>query len=206
MGAVRRAGGLQALPDWKALACIMKRNWIATLGLFILASLLPAAAQPKAPAQKPNIILIYSDDVGIGDIGCCGGSVKTAHIDSLAKGGKRFEYCYSTPLCGPSRCPTLTGRYPFRTGLINNNSHNAIQPGHEIMIPTVLKKAGYVTASVGKWGQMSFGPGEWGFDKYLVFPGSGHYYREQTTHYRVNGVQQNLLEGKSLRDIMHEFR
>jgi arylsulfatase A len=183
----------------------MKRNWIATLGLFILTSLLPAAAQPKAPAQKPNIILIYSDDVGIGDIGCCGGPFKTPHIDSLAKGGTRFEYCYSTPLCGPSRCQTLTGRYPFRTGLINNNSHNAIQPGHEIMIPTVLKKAGYVTASVGKWGQMSFGPGEWGFDKYLVFPGSGHYWREQTLRYRVNGEPKMLLEGQYLPDLMHEF-
>ena len=71
----------------------------------------------------------------------------------------RFEYCYSTPLCGPSRCRLLTGRYPFRTGLINNQSHSAIQPRRETMIPTVMKQAGYVTASVGKWGQMSHGPG-----------------------------------------------
>ena len=55
-------------------------------------------------------------------------------------GGTRFEYCYSTPLCGPSRCELLTGRYPFRTGLISNQSHNAIQPGREIMIPTVIEK------------------------------------------------------------------
>lgn len=183
----------------------MKRMWIAALGVSVLASLLPAGAQEKPAAQKPNIILILSDDVGLGDIGCCGGPFKTPQIDSLAKGGTRFEYCYSTPLCGPSRCQLLTGRYPFRTGLINNNSHNAIQPGHEIMIPTVLKAAGYVTASVGKWGQMSMGPGEWGFDEYIVFPGSGRYYREQTARYRVNGVQKNLPEGQYLPDIMHEF-
>lgn len=149
--------------------------------------------------------MILSDDVGLGDIGCCGGPFKTPQIDALATGGTRFEYCYSTPLCGPSRCQLLTGRYPFRTGLINNNSHNAIQPGKEIMLPTVLKQAGYVTASVGKWGQMSFGPGEWGFDEYLMFPGSGRYWREQTVRYRVNGEQKNLPEGQYLPDLMHEF-
>jgi arylsulfatase A len=182
-----------------------QRTWSLTFCLSVLASLMPAPAQQTSPRTKPNIILIYSDDVGIGDIGCTGGPFKTPQIDRLAQGGTRFEYCYSTPLCGPSRCQTLTGRYPFRTGLINNNSHNAIQPGHEIMIPTVMKKAGYVTASVGKWGQMSFGPGEWGFDEYVVFPGSGRYYREQTTRYRVNGQQKELLEGQYLPDIMHDF-
>jgi arylsulfatase A-like enzyme len=124
-----------------------KRSWIIVLGLCVLADVMPTAAQPRASTAKPNIILILSDDVGLGDIGCCGGPFKTPQIDSLAKSGMRFEYCYSTPLCGPSRCETLTGRYPFRTGLISNNSRNAIRPGREVMIPTVLKKAGYVTAS-----------------------------------------------------------
>jgi arylsulfatase A len=73
------------------------------------------------------------------------------------------------------------------------------------MIPTLLKKAGYVTASVGKWGQMSHGPGEWGFDEYLVFPGSGRYWRAQTTHYTVNGVQKNLPARTYLPELMHDF-
>ena len=171
-------------------------------------ALAPQQIQAQASAAlsaKPNIVLILSDDVGLGDIGATGGPFKTPQIDSLAGSGLRFVNCYSTPLCGPSRCQLLTGRYPFRTGLINNNSHNAIQPSREVMIPTVLKKAGYVTASVGKWGQMSLGPGEWGFDEYLVFPGSGRYWRQQTTHYRVNGQQKNLPEDKYLPDLMHEF-
>jgi arylsulfatase A len=163
------------------------------------------AAESSGPGQRPNIILILSDDVGLGDIGCCGGPFKTPHIDSLAQGGTRFEYCYSTPLCGPSRCQLLTGRYPFRTGLINNQSHNAIQPGREVMIPTVMKKAGYVTASVGKWGQMSFGPGEWGFDEYIVFRGSGKYWASQSPLYTVNGKQKQLAKGEYLPDTMHEF-
>jgi arylsulfatase A len=183
----------------------MKMNRIATLTLCLLSSLPVVAAQEKPATTKPNIIMILSDDVGLGDIGCCGGPFKTPQIDSLAKGGTRFEYCYSTPLCGPSRCQLLTGRYPFRTGLINNNSHNAVQPGKEIMIPTVLKQAGYVTGSVGKWGQMSFGPGEWGFDEYLVFQGSGRYWREQRAGYRVNGEQKDLAEGQYLPDLMHDF-
>jgi arylsulfatase A len=99
----------------------------------------------------------------------------------------------------------LTGRYPFRTGLLDNHSNQAIQPGKETMIPTLLKMAGYVTASVGKWGQMSFGPGEWGFDEYLVFPGSGRYWRDQTTTYRQNGETKNLPEGAYLPELMHSF-
>src|SRR5439155_1501270 len=98
---------------------IMKRTWITILGLFVAVSLVAASAAEKAPPAKPNIILILSDDVGLGDVGCTGGHFKTPEIDKLAKGGTRFEYCYATPLCGPSRCQMLTGRYPFRTGLIN---------------------------------------------------------------------------------------
>jgi arylsulfatase A len=183
----------------------MHRTAIALLLSIIVAGVVPRTAESKAPAPQPNIILILSDDVGLGDVHCSGGPFPTPHIDALAAGGTRFEYCYATPLCGPSRCELLTGRYPFRTGLISNQSQNAIQPGHEIMIPTVLKKAGYATASVGKWGQMSFGPGQWGFDEYLVFPGSGRYWRKQTAHYKVNGKQENLPAGKYLPDIMHEF-
>jgi arylsulfatase A len=141
----------------------------------------------------------------LGDVGFSGGSFKTPNIDALAKSGTQFEFCYATPLCGPSRCEMLTGRYPFRTGLINNNSHQAIQPGHEVMLPTVLKKAGYVTASAGKWGQMSLGPSEWGFDEYIVFPGSGRYWSEQAPNYRVNGEQKKLKEGEYLPDVMHDF-
>src|SRR5438105_875207 len=137
----------------------MKFFCLLSLGFFFACATFSAVAAEKSGAAKPNIILILSDDVGLGDVACTGGPFKTPHIDALASGGTRFEYCYATPLCGPSRCQILTGRYPFRTGLINNQSPNAIRPQREIMIPTVLKKAGYVTASVGKWRQMCLGPG-----------------------------------------------
>jgi arylsulfatase A len=183
----------------------MRRVAIPLVFLIVAWVAVARGAETFKIISRPNIILILSDDVGLGNIGCSGGPFKTPHIDSLATGGMRFEYCYSTPLCGPSRCQLLTGRYPFRTGLINNRSNNAIQPGREVMIPTVMKSAGYVTASIGKWGQMSHGPGEWGFDEYLVFPGSGRYWRKQTTHYRVNGKEEELPAGHYLPDIMHGF-
>jgi len=183
----------------------MFRTATALLASILAAATIALAADSPAPASRPNIILILSDDVGLGDIHCCGGPFRTPNIDKLATGGTRFTYCYSTPLCGPSRCQLLTGRYPFRTGLNSNQSHNAVDPSREVMIPSVLKKAGYATASVGKWGQICLGPGEWGFDEYLVFPGSGRYWRDQTTHYTVNGEQRNLPEGKYLPDIMHQF-
>jgi arylsulfatase A len=173
--------------------------------LVVLVLVQGAALAAKERSDPPNIVLILSDDVGLGDIHCCGGPFKTPHIDKLADGGTRFANCYSTPLCGPSRCQLLTGRYPLRTGLNSNQSKDAVDPKREVMIPTVLKKAGYATASVGKWGQICFGPGEWGFDEYLVFPGSGRYWRDQTKTYRVNGEQKDLPEGEYLPDIMHEF-
>jgi hypothetical protein len=123
----------------------------------VLAGSAATAADPKS--DRPNIVLILADDVGLGDIHGCGGPFKTPNIDQIGERGTRFVNCYSTPLCGPSRCELLTGRYPFRTGLNSNQSRNAVDPKSEVMIPTVMKKAGYATASVGKWGQIQLGPG-----------------------------------------------
>ncbi len=165
-----------------------------------------AAEHLPAAIGKPNIVFIYTDDVGLGNISCYGAdNFKTPNIDALASTGTRFEYCYATPLCGPSRCQTLTGRYPFRTGLNGNHVPNAIAPDKEVMIPTVLKAAGYVTAQVGKWGQMSLGPAEWGFDEYLVYRGSGRYWRDQTSTYVQNGETRDLPEDVYLPDLMHDF-
>lgn len=180
----------------------MRRRVACAVGL---AAIWIAALAGAEPAAKPNIILILSDDVGLGDIGCCGGPFKTPRIDELASSGIRFPQCYSTPLCGPSRCLLLTGRYPFRTGLISNQSAAALAAHKEIMIPTVMKKAGYVTACVGKWGQMPYGPGQWGFDEWMSCKGSGRYRPEQGIEYERNGDWQKLKEGEYLPDLMHDF-
>ncbi|MEI7902668.1 MAG: sulfatase-like hydrolase/transferase [bacterium] len=187
-----------------------RRAFLKTTGIGLMALTLPkkcVGASDDTPAkQTPNIIFILSDDVGLSEIGCCGGDhYKTPNIDALAQTGTRFEYSYSTPLCGPSRCQALTGRYPFRTGLISNQSHNAVNPGKEVMLPTVMKKAGYATAAVGKWGQICLGPGEWGFDEYLSFKGSGRYWASQSPSYVVNGQAKELSKAEYLPDVMHNF-
>ncbi|RLT11438.1 MAG: hypothetical protein DWI24_07360 [Planctomycetota bacterium] len=114
---------------------------LAIFTVFALPAWSACAAGATRDAHKPNIIMILCDDVGLGEVSSYGGDrFQTPNIDALATSGTRFENCYSMPICGPSRCTLLTGRYPFRTGLTGNHSANAIEPGKEIMIPTVLKK------------------------------------------------------------------
>jgi arylsulfatase A len=164
------------------------------------------AAIAAASTRPPNIIFILADDVGLDNISCYGADqLKTPNIDTLAAGGTRFQYSYSAPLCGPSRAEILTGRYPFRTGMTANSAGSVMKPQNEIMLPRMLKPAGYVTAQVGKWHQLPLQPSEWGFDEYLRFPGSGCYWREQTTTYTENGEEKDLPEGVYLPDIMHNF-
>lgn len=186
----------------------LKAAMLGAAALAVPGSALAAenALTTAAKGDKPNIIFILSDDVGWGNIGCFGSDhYKTPKIDALAKGGIKFEQCYSTPLCGPSRCEIMTGRYPFRTGMISNQSAPALLPPTEIMLPKVLKPAGYVTASVGKWSQLPLEPGDWGFDEYLRFVGSGQYWSTQNPNYTVNGEKKKLAEGEYLPDVMHKF-
>lgn len=172
--------------------------------LFIwLCSLWIPSVSSAADASKPNVIFILSDDVGLGNIGCYGGHFKTPNIDALAAAGTRFEHCYANPLCGPSRATCLTGRYVFRTGMLTNGSGNAVHRD-EIMVPKVLKPAGYVTAAIGKWAQLPLEPGDWGFDEYLRFQGSGKYWSSQGPNYTLNGKPVPLGD-RYLPDVMHEF-
>jgi arylsulfatase A len=171
-----------------------------------LLGVLVTQAPSAETIARPNIIFILSDDVGLGNLSCFGGDkYKTPQLDALAQGGIRFDSCFSTPLCGPSRCQILTGRYPFRTGMTSNRTGPALKPQSEVMLPTVLKRAGYVTAQIGKWAQLPLQPGDWGFDEYLRFPRSGRYWRAQTPSYTLNGVQKNLPAETYLPDLMHDF-
>ena len=155
-----------------------------------------------------GIIFILADDLGIGSVSSYGAdNFKTPNIDKLAVSGIRFDHCYSSPLCGPSRALLLTGRHAFRTGMIDNHTGPLLKPEDEIMIPKVLKPAGYVTAQVGKWDQLPLQPSDWGFDEYLRFKGSGQYwnYQPSAQTYTVNGKEVPLLDGEYLPDKMHEF-
>ena len=137
-------------------------------------------------AEKPNIILIMADDLGYGDLSCYGAdTLPTPNIDQLAAEGRRFTqgYC-SASTCTPTRFSMLTGTYAFRqdgTGIAPPNGPAVIRPGTETL-PSILKKAGYATAVIGKWhlglgdekpdwnGDLKPGPLEIGFDHCFLLP------------------------------------
>lgn len=162
----------------------------------------------KSSDSKPNIIFILADDLGIGDLSCYGSDFnKTPIIDKLAKSGMQFTHSYTAPLCGPSRSRILTGRYAFRTGAVNQDRVALIKPEDEVLIPTVLKTAGYTSALVGKWSQFGLTPKDFGFDDYITFQGSGVYWskeKKKATSYIENGKEKILDENVYMPDLMHD--
>ena len=117
--------------------------------------LIPIAGSLAIAQQKPNIILIYTDDLGYGDISANGATkIKTPNIDKIARGGLRFTKAYATSAtCTPSRFSLLTGKYAWRKEGTNIAPGDAamILPTNEETMPSMLQKAGYQTAVVGKW-------------------------------------------------------
>jgi len=173
-------------------------------------SILLEAAQA---ANKPNLIFILADDYGLPGVGCYGGKYKTPNIDALATSGIRFDHCFSAPLCAPSRAMLITGRYPFRTGVLDNSTGPVITPQREFSIAKVIKQAGYVTAVAGKWRQLShFASREdgqaWGFDEFMIWGVSydqdkGERYWEP--RYNHNGQFLSDVKEKYGPDLLHEF-
>lgn len=157
--------------------------------------------------KKPNIIFILADDYGVGEVSCYGAdNYKTPNIDKLAKEGIRFTHAYTPSLCGPSRATILTGRYLFRTGATNQDRTGEMKPSEETFLPNILKPAGYVTASIGKWGQLPLEPSDFGFDYYLKFQGSGVYWNTQDKgkKYTVNGESRKLNDNEYMPDLLHQ--
>ncbi len=101
--------------------------------------------QRSAGSARPNILIIFTDDQGYGDVGCYGNEkIKTPNLDQLAAGGTRFTSFYSQNVCGPARSALLTGRYPSR-------SKGWSMPADEITWAELMKPAGYETICIGKW-------------------------------------------------------
>jgi len=173
---------------------------------------------------KPNIVYILADDLGFAELSCNGSDrYKTPNIDALANAGVRFTRFYTVPLCGPSRALILTGRYGFRSGAVTQDAcKTIIRTGEkaEIMIPTVLKKAGYASALIGKWGQLtpSGDPSDWGFDHELYYKGSGMYWNSKVAQPMSEGGEVRgdpdtyVLDGKTIKvkddeyipDLLHK--
>ena len=151
-------------------------------------------------AEQPNILLIYVDDLGYGDLGSYGHPIlQTPSIDSLATDGMRFTSNYSpSALCSPSRAGLLTGRTPYRTGIKSWIPHDSgvFLRDEEITLAEVLRDAGYATAHIGKWHLNSDlasdkepQPTEQGFD---------YYYGHNAYQLPHNHNPTNIYRGKQL--------
>jgi arylsulfatase A len=183
----------------------MKTNSIALwlVSVLAIAGCLPATS---VAAERPNILFIFADDCGIDSFGCYGSDRAkslTPNIDALANSGARFERCYSTPLCGPSRCLLMTGRYGFRTGGLTNQTAGKPSFRDEPSLARILKQAGYATGMAGKWRQMSDSPGDWGFDEYITDPTASGWYWKQ--NYTKNGKEVKLDKEVYYPDAASDF-
>ena len=190
----------------------------------LLAIFSACLASLSGATAKPNIVYILADDLGFAELGCNGADkFKTPNIDALANNGVRFTRFYTAPLCGPSRSLILTGRYAFRTGAVSQDAcKSLVRTGEkaEQMIPTVLKQAGYATALIGKWGQLSpsGSPAEWGFEHDFHFKASGMYWnstrvktmtedgkvRGDPDSYVINGKTIPVKDNEYIPDLMHK--
>ena len=102
--------------------------------------------------ERPNVIIIITDDQGYGDIGYNGNKIiSTPNIDHLAQQSIRFNNFYVSPVCAPTRSSLLTGRYSLRTGVRDTYNGGAIMSGDEITIAEVLADNNYETGIFGKW-------------------------------------------------------
>ncbi len=145
----------------------------------VLAALCLALPALAPGARRPNVLVILADDLGYSDLGCYGGEIPTPHLDRLARSGVRFEKCYNSARCCPSRAALMTGLHPHEAGIGDfvsakpSPGRGPAYTGHlledNITMPELLKQAGYSTWMVGKWHMGSPGPIRRGFDAYFGF-------------------------------------
>ncbi|MHC4406513.1 MAG: arylsulfatase [Planctomycetota bacterium] len=167
--------------------------WHRRGGLLLLWALFAGALSPaNAADQRPNIVLILADDLGISDLGCYGSEILTPNVDELARTGLRFTQFYNAGRGCPTRAALLTGLYPHRVG-VGHMMADWKRPGYRgnlarecATIAEVLKKAGYQTMMCGKWhvsrntetyGSKHTWPLQRGFEKfYGTIHGAGSYF------------------------------
>lgn len=159
---------------------LIDRSLLVILTALILWPLPPQIV--SAQLRRPNIIFIYADDMGYGDLGCYGArAIKTPNIDRMASEGIRLTSFYSvSPICTPSRAALMTGRYAARMGIDQMQLRNVLFPTDKTGLPQsettvarALKDRGYATACIGKWhlGRISpHRPIDHGFDYYFGIP------------------------------------
>lgn len=177
-----------------------------TLAIVILISLLdgrPACGEEKG--RKPNVVVILADDLGAGDLACCGAKdMQTPHLDALFAAGMRGSNFYANScVCSPTRAALLTGRYPDLVGVpgvirtMPHDSWGYLAPD-AVLLPKLLKEAGYRTGIVGKWHlglEAPNLPNERGFDHFHGFLGD---MMDDYTNHRRHGNNYLRLNDKEI--------
>jgi arylsulfatase A-like enzyme len=157
------------------------RSWFT--GVLIALTLPALAAAPATLAadpagqRRPNVLLILTDDQGFGDVGVHGNPrIKTPNLDRLARQGIELEHFYVCPVCSPTRSSLLTGRYNYRTGIVDTFLGRSMMRPDEVTLAKMLHDAGYRTGIFGKWhlgDNYPLRPMDRGFDESLVLKGGG---------------------------------
>ncbi|MDH7571072.1 MAG: sulfatase-like hydrolase/transferase [Armatimonadota bacterium] len=156
-----------------------RRRFLGASGALLAGAM--AGGAESARAGRPNLLMVVVDDLGYGDLGCYGArDLLTPHIDRLAREGMRFSHFYANcPVCSPTRASLLTGRYPELVGVPGvirthrNNSWGHLSP-QAVLLPSMLRAAGYHSAIIGKWHlglQSPNIPNQRGFDYFHGFLG-----------------------------------
>ena len=191
----------------------MKKQYYYTTALFAILTLVflgcqaPQESSPVA-SETPNIIYIYADDLGYGELGSYGQQkIKTPNLDQMASEGIRFTQHYtSTPVCAPARCMLMTGKHAGHSYIRSNYSHHGGYdyleggqmplPEGTVTIGHMLQDAGYVTGAIGKWGLGSYGttgePSKQGIDYFYGYLGQGQAHSYYPTHLRENDGWDSL--------------
>jgi arylsulfatase A len=173
----------------------------------VLAGSLTAAGDARTPVPQsppPNVIIVFTDDQGYGDLGSYGHpTIRTPHLDRMAAEGQRWTSFYvAESVCTPSRAALLTGRLPVRSGMMSDTRRVLFPdsarglPPTELTIASLLKPLGYATAMIGKWhlGHLPpYLPTAHGFDSYFGIPYSND----------MDQTGRNLPPGEPRRRVMH---
>ncbi|MBN1418235.1 MAG: sulfatase-like hydrolase/transferase, partial [Planctomycetes bacterium] len=151
-----------------------RREFLAAVGAALAAARIRGA---EARERRPNVVLVMTDDQGYGDMSCHGNDeIRTPNIDRLAAEGVEVDPFLVSPVCAPTRACLMTGRYNYRTGVVDTYIGRAMMDPREATIAEMLAAAGYRTGIFGKWhlgDNHPMRPHERGFQEALVHGGGG---------------------------------
>ena len=179
-------------------------SWFLSM-IWTVSEAASASTDGAGSHAKPNIVVLFADDLGYGSVSWFGGNFPTPNIDSIAENGVGFRSGYMTaPVCNPSRPGLMTGRYQQRWGKeLNSQTENEIGiprnslPKRELSLASALRQLGYATGAVGKW-QFGMSPGyhplDLGFDSFLGMPSGSNFVDSNWPNARIAPGQTTARE------------